>query len=180
MKYVVLIKGINVGSRNRIKMADLVDSLNNIGLNNMKTYLQSGNIIFDHDSFDTSNIAQFIESIISQKFGLNVNVIIRKEDEIESIIENNPFIKDPDIELDKLHVTFLEEIPDKQLILNLNIKKGENERFEFKGKEIYLYLPNGYSRTKLTNNNFEKKLKITATTRNWKTVNKLLELTKIS
>ena len=106
-------------------------------------------------------------------------MIIRTEDEFESMISSNSFIKDPDIEFDKLHVTFLKELPDKENILNLNLNIGENEKLEIKGKEIYLYLPNGYARTKLTNNILEKKLKTIATTRNWKTVNKLLELSKL-
>ena len=179
MKYVALIRGINVGRKNRIKMAELVNSLDSTGFNNIKTYLQSGNIIFEDKTFDISKIASVIENTINQTFGFSVNVIIRNEDELESIIESNPFINEPDIEFDKLYVTFLEKIPDKEHILNLDIKKGENEKLDFKGKEIYLYLPNGYSKTKLTNDIFEKKLNITTTTRNWKTVCKLLELTKI-
>jgi uncharacterized protein (DUF1697 family) len=180
MKFIAFIRGINVGRKNRIKMADLVKALDLSGLKNIKTYLQSGNIIFEHDNYDNINISRDIERKISQDFGISVNVIIRREDELETIIELNPFIKDPDIEHSKLHVTYLKEIPDKDLILNLGQFKGKNEDLKVNNKEIYLYLPNGYAKTKLTNEFFEKKLKTISTTRNWKTTTKILEIAKYS
>ena len=178
MKFIAFIRGINVGRKNRIKMADLVKTLSLLGLKNIKTYLQSGNILFEHDSFDDINISDEIERKISQEFGISVNVIIRSVDELESIIKFNPFIKDLDIEPSKMHVTYLREIPDKDIIFILEQFKGENENLKFNGKEIYLYLPNGYAKTKLTNEFFEKKLKTVATTRNWKTTTRILELAK--
>lgn len=179
MKYIALLRGINIGNKNRIKMADLRTIFESIGFKDVKTYLQSGNVIFKYDSSNIVEITSNIESKMNQTFGFSINVIIRTDDEFESIINNNPFIKDPDVELDKLHVTFLKELPDKGTILNLDINKNENEKFEVNGREIYIYLPNGYARTKLTNNIFEKKLKTIATTRNWKTTNKLLEMSKL-
>lgn len=179
MKYIALLRGINIGRKNRIKMANLKIIFESMGFKDVKTYLQSGNVIFKHDRINVGEIESNIEGKINQTFGFNIDVIIRTEDEFESMISSNPFIKDPDIEFDKLHVTFLKELPDKENILNLNLNIGENEKLEIKGKEIYLYLPNGYARTKLTNNTFEKKLKTIATTRNWKTVNKLRELSKL-
>jgi len=176
MKYIVLLRGINVGGKKRIKMADLVEALEPLGFKNIRTYLQSGNVIFEYDSIDSDEIAKDIKEKISQTFGISVNIIIRTEDELENIIKSNPFVKDPDIEIDKLHVTFLKDLPDPEI--NLDLKRSENEKFEVIGREIYLYLPNGYGRTKLTNNIFEKKLKTIATTRNWKTTNKLLEMSK--
>jgi len=175
MKYIVLLRGINVGGK-RIKMAHLREVLESMGFQDVKTYLQSGNVILTHDSTDKINIAGEIEKELSQKFGFSVNIIIRTKDELESIINNNPFIKVSDIELDKLHVTFLYDEPNKKTVSSLNINKEDNEKFGINGREIYLYLPNGYARTKLNNNIFEKKLNTIATTRNWKTTNKLLEL----
>jgi uncharacterized protein (DUF1697 family) len=159
-------------------MADLATVFESLGFKNVKTYLQSGNILFEHDSVDAAKIAENIERKISQNFGFSVNVIIRTRDELESIVNSNPFIKDPTIEFDKLHVTFLRDMPDTRTILDIN--KDENEKFEVMGKEIYLYCPNGYGRTKLKNGVFEKKLNTTATTRNWKTTNKLLEMSRKS
>ncbi|MCZ3365796.1 MULTISPECIES: DUF1697 domain-containing protein [Methanobacterium] len=176
MKYIALLRGINIGRNKRIKMADLVKTLESLGFKNVKTYLQSGNVIFEHDSSDIMEIAGSIERKISQTFPFYVDVIIRTKDELENIVKGNPFIKEPDIELDKLHVTFLADIPDQKAVLNLDVNVAENEKFEIIGREVYLYCPNGYSRTKLKNDVFERKLNTTATTRNWKTTNKLFEL----
>jgi len=137
---------------------------------------RSPGIIFEHDSSDILEIAGSIERKISEAFSFSVDVIIRTMDELENIVKGNPFIKEPDIELDKLHVTFLADIPDQKAVLNLDLKVAENEKFEIIGREVYLYCPNGYARTKLKNDVFERKLNTTATTRNWKTTNKLLEL----
>ncbi|OEC84572.1 MULTISPECIES: DUF1697 domain-containing protein [Methanobacterium] len=176
MKYIALLRGINIGRSKRIKMADLVKALESLGFKNIKTYLQSGNVIFEHDSSDIMEIKGNIERKISETFSFSVDVIIRTKNELENIVKGNLFIKKPDIELDKLHVTFLFDVPDRKAVLNLDINKAENEQFEIIGREVYLYCPNGYARTKLKNDMFEKKLNTTATTRNWKTTNKLLEL----
>lgn len=176
MEYIALLRGINIGRNKRIKMADLVKILESLGFKNVKTYLQSGNVIFEHDSSDILEIAGSIERKISEAFSFSVDVIIRTMDELENIVKGNPFIKEPDIELDKLHVTFLADIPDQKAVLNLDLKVAENEKFEIIGREVYLYCPNGYARTKLKNDVFERKLNTTATTRNWKTTNKLFEL----
>ena len=176
MKYIALLRGINIGRNKRIKMADLVKTLESLGFKNVKTYLQSGNVIFEHDSGDIAEITENIERKISETFSFSVDVIIRTKDELENIVKGNSFIKDTDIELDKLHVTFLSDIPNQKAVLNLDINKAENEKFEIIGREVSLYCPNGYARTKLKNDMFEKRLNVVATTRNWKTTNKLLEL----
>lgn len=178
MKYIALLRGINVGRNKRIKMADLVKAFESAGFRNVKTYVQSGNVIFEHNSSSAAEIAENIEKIIGQTFRFYVNVFIRTESELENIVKLNPFIKETDIEFDKLHVTFLSDMPDPKAVFNLDINKDENEKFEVIGREVYLYCPNGYARTKLKNDVFEKKLDTVATTRNWKTTNKLLELSK--
>ena len=178
MKYIALLRGINVGSHKRIKMADLTKSLESLGFKNVKTYLQSGNVVFEDESADACKIAEDIEKKIGQTFKFHINVIIRTENELENIIKNNPFVKDANIQHDKLHVTFLSNMPDSEIIQDLDMKKDEDEKFEIAGREVYLYCPNGYARTKLKNDVFEKKLNTAATTRNWKTTNKLLEISK--
>ncbi len=178
MKYIALLRGINVGNKNRIKMADLITIFESMGFENIKTYLQSGNVIFKFYPSNTAKIRNEIENKLINTFEYPVSVIIRTLDELENVINSNPFIKEENIGIDKLHVTFLREIPDKDDVSNLNMNKSANEEFKIIDREIYLYLPNGYGRTKLNNNIFEKKLKTTATTRNWKTTTKLLELSK--
>lgn len=176
MKYIALLRGINIGRKKRIKMADLKEFFELMDFKNIKTYLQSGNVIFEYNLGNTEEIANGIEKKLIKTYEFPVNVIIRTKNELEDIINSNPFINEDNVEIDKLHVTFLHEMPDKVIVSNLDMKKSENEKFKIIGKEIYLYLPNGYARTKLNNNIFEKKLNTIATTRNWKTVNKLLEL----
>jgi uncharacterized protein (DUF1697 family) len=179
MRYIALLRGINVGGQRIIKMTDLKDTLEANGFKNVKTYIQSGNVIFDYEPTDTKKLANQIEMKISQAYGFSVKTITRTQSEFESIINNNPFINEPNIDVDKLHVTFLLEIPRPNLASILDIKKEETEKFLIVSREIYLYLPHGYGNTKLNNSMFEKKLNTNATTRNWKTVNKLLELSKL-
>lgn len=178
MRYIALLRGINVGSKNRIKMADLKMLLESMDFKNVKTYLQSGNIIFDSNSSDVFKIAEDIKTNINKSFGFSIKVIIRTKDELENIVNNNPFIKNSHIQIDKLHITFLQDIFDKGNFSDLYAYKNENEKFRIIRSEIYLYLPEGYARTRLTNNFLENKLKAIATTRSWKTIVKLMELSK--
>ncbi|HSV10563.1 MAG TPA: DUF1697 domain-containing protein, partial [Hanamia sp.] len=111
-----------------------------------------------------------------KKYDFHVPVIIRSEDEIRKIIAANPFLKEKNIEQKKLHVTFLSNIPDKENVESIEKMDFSPDKFMISGKEVYLYVPNGYGETKISNTFFEKKLKVKATTRNWNTVNKLSEL----
>lgn len=177
MKYIALLRGVNVGGK-RIKMASLKVVFESMGFLNVKTYLQSGNVIFKNKSSNMEKITRDIERRICKTFGFLVKVIIRSENELEDIIKNNPFTAQ-NAEINNLYVSFLLYMPDKEILTNLDKYKGDKEKFEINGREIYLYLPNGYARTKLTNNMLEKKLKTVVTTRNWKTTNKLMELSKL-
>jgi uncharacterized protein (DUF1697 family) len=178
MKYIALLRGINVSGNNVIKMADLIKSFEKINFRNIKTYVQSGNVIFDYELIETAKLENKIEENISQTFGLSVKTIVRTSDELMEIINNNPFTKEQNVEFDKLHITLLSEEPEPTLVSALNINKEKNEIFKVISREVYLYCPNGYARTKLNNTMFEKKLNTSATTRNWKTIIKLLEISK--
>ena len=178
MRYIALLRGINVGGQRIIKMTDLKDTFEAIGFKNVKTYIQSGNVIFDYESTDTKKLTYQIEMKLNQAYGFSVKTIIRTQSEFESIINNNPFINEPNIDVDKLHITFLLDIPESNIALVSDIKKEETERLLIVSREIYLYLPNGYGNSKLNNTIFEKKLNTNATTRNWRTINKLLKLSK--
>jgi uncharacterized protein (DUF1697 family) len=174
MRYVALLRGINVGGQKKIKMIDLKNLFESLNFKNVKTYIQSGNVIFDYDPTDTIKLANQIEKKISETFGFLVKTIIRTGEEFINIVNNNPFVKEPGIELDKLHVTLMLDIPDPSTVLFLDVKKEENEKFLIISREIYLYCPNGYGSTKLNNTMLEKKLKTVATTRNWKTINNIV------
>ena len=176
MKYIVLLRGINVAGKNRIKMIDLKSMFESLNFKNVKPYIQSGNVIFDYEITDSVKLTSFIEVKINDTFGFFVKVIVRNEEEFRSIVNNNPFVNDTNVEINKLHVVLMSDIPDPKLVVGLHVKKEDNEKFLISSREIYLYCPNGYGKTKLNNAMFEKKLNTTCTTRNWKTMNNIISL----
>lgn len=171
--YISLLRGINVSGHKKIVMADLKKLYETLDFKNVTTYIQSGNVIFE--SATNKNLEQRIEKAISDTFTFEVPVIITTAAELKKIIENNPFIHEKNIDTEKLHVTFLAKEPKIGTIT----AHYEPDSFTIIGKAIYLYCPNGYGRTKLTNTFFEKKLDTQATTRNWKTVLKLSSMSQL-
>jgi uncharacterized protein (DUF1697 family) len=175
--FISILRGINVSGQKKILMADLKILFESLHFKEIATYIQSGNVVFKSDSKNTDQqLAKKIEKAISANYNFEVPVIIRTKEELEKIISQNPFTKEKNIDLKKLHVTLLSTTPDKEKVEQI---KGANflpDRFVFKGKEIYLHIPDSYGETKLSNNFFENKLKVSATTRNWNTVNKLFEM----
>jgi uncharacterized protein (DUF1697 family) len=175
---IAILRGINVGGKRKILMADLKKMLQDMGYQNIQTYIQSGNLIFEvNEKLENKEITQKIENTILEKFNFEVPVIILSSDEIENAIRNNPYYK-TNTDINKLHLTFLNEEPEKD-------KKEEIESFDFApdqfkiiGKNAFIYCKDSYHKSKLTNNFFEKKLEVKATTRNWKTVLKLWELSR--
>ena len=174
--YISLLRGVNVGGQRKIRMKDLADAYESLGFKNVRTYLQSGNAIFGFALNDAGKLSSIIEAGIRQKFGFPVKVLIRNVNELQLMIKSNPFLKRKGIDAEKLHVTFLSADPGKEPALKLDAGASGTDEFRLSGKEIYLFCPNGYGRTKLSNNFFEKRLGVTATTRNWNTVQTLLEI----
>ncbi len=174
--YISLLRGINVSGQKLIKMNALKTMYRQLNFQNIETYLQSGNVIFSDDKSNPSDLAATISSKIQEQFGFDVPVIVFKVDELKAIKEANPFKDDLRMDQQFLHVTFLASDPkiiDFELIA---AKKSPGEEIVLIKKAVYLYCPNGYRRTKLTNNFLETKLQVGATTRNWKTVNELLKI----
>jgi uncharacterized protein (DUF1697 family) len=174
--YISILRGINVSGQKLIKMAALKKMYENLNFEYVQTYVQSGNVVFLSKENGPKKLEKIIASEIATEFGYEVPVIVLNVKTLESIIESNPFSKDKMKDISFLHVTFLAESPgpfDKESII---AKKQPNEEIEFAGNAIYLYCPNGYGNTKLNNNFLETKLKVKATTRNWKTTNELLKL----
>jgi uncharacterized protein (DUF1697 family) len=175
--YVSMVRGINVGGK-KVKMDDLKELYKSLDFHDVKSYIQSGNIIFRTKNTKPSILIDIIENRIDKVLDLDVKVLIRTKKELKNIINGNPFRNE---DINYLYVIFLSDIPSKKLIKDLNInfdfnKKNESDKFSISEKEIYLYLPNGYGRTRFNNNFFEKKLGISATTRNFRTVNKLFDI----
>jgi uncharacterized protein (DUF1697 family) len=177
--YIAILRGINVSGHKMINMKELKALLESSGFADVTTYIQSGNLIFQHKKTDEQQLVKQIEKAISGKYGFEVPVVVRTAAEWKKAADSNPFLKGKDIDAEKLHITFLSVAPSKENLDKANTYNYEPDRFIVKGREVYIYAPDGYGNTKLNNTFFENKLKVTATTRNLKTVNKLSELSKV-
>jgi uncharacterized protein (DUF1697 family) len=171
--YISMLRGINVSGQKKIRMADLKSLYESLGLGNVQTYLQSGNVVFDGEEQDAAKLRDSIEAQIESRFGFSVPVLIRTGDDFRRIIENHPFAGEEAI---RVLVTFLYERPDKSKWEELGHHKDKVDQFALGEQEIFLFCPGGYGRTKLSNTFFEKKLGVVATTRNWKSVNAVYEI----
>ena len=173
--YISILRGINVGGRKLIKMDALRKLYEGLGFQHVRSYIQSGNVIFTGDDVELCKLEQRISQQIEKDFGFEAPVIVLTVDKLKDIIENNPFLADPNKDLSFLHVTFLSSTPNRFDPKAIEAKKQKEEAFVFSGDVVYLYCPNGYAKTKLTNNFLESVLKVRATTRNWKTTVELLK-----
>lgn len=181
LTYIALLRGINVSGHHKIKMAELKQLFINLGYLEVATYIQSGNVIFKSHIKESILIEDTVISAISKHFGHTIEVLILTKNELMTIFNANPFLaKDPTTDISKLHVTILNKMPDLAGIPTIEILvANSDDEFQLIENAIYLFCPNGYGKTKLNNNLFEKKLKIAATTRNWNTISKLVELSNL-
>ncbi|GLU51980.1 DUF1697 domain-containing protein [Dyadobacter frigoris] len=176
--YVTILRGINVSGQKMIKMAELKKMFETLPFENVRTYIQSGNIVFNAKPENDKDLAKEIHDNIQKTFSFSVPVIVLEEKELKKVQQHNPFLTGRNEDVTKLHVTFLDEIPENTLVEKLKeTAQFLPDEWIADGKTIYLFCPNGYGKTKLNNNFFENKLKVTATTRNWKTVNELVLMT---
>jgi uncharacterized protein (DUF1697 family) len=174
--YIAMLRGINVSGKNIIKMEDLRRSFEAMGFDGVSTYVQSGNVIFESAKASSTVLSQRIGEKILHDFGFAVALILKTPNELKTVVGANPFVKKSTIDHSKLYVTFLSRPPSTTALRNLDALKAGPDEFFITGREIYLYCPNGYGRTKLSNNVFERMLSVAATTRNWKTAHMLLEM----
>ena len=174
--YISMLRGINVGGHKKIKMDILKQLYVELDYTHVQTYIQSGNVIFRTQDTDTLNLAKSIAKQILEVTGLEVPVLVLKLDEMKRIIKNSPFLFDSSKNPTSFYVTFLSETPDTISFEKIKSTDFGTDHFELLDKAIYVYCPTGYGTTKLTNTFFENKLNVTATSRNWKTVNELVRL----
>ena len=174
-KYISILRGINVGGKT-LNMADLQAMLEEMGFKNVSTYIQSGNVFFQTQKEKPEILEKMIKEHIKTDFGIEVSVIILTPQKIEKIIQSNPFQNEPGKDIKFMHVTFLQSVPENYDIQALENKKTGDEKLAFTDDAVYLFCPHGYGKSKLVNSLFENKLKVIATTRNWKTTLKLKEL----
>ncbi len=172
--YIALLRGVNVGGRNRVKMADLKICLEALGLSDITTYIQSGNIVFQSSALDCGMLQRQIQKGIQDRYGFEVLVLVLTISELQSIDQQNPFIVQEDTDTKALHYTIVSEAPDASVLETLHAYEKNSESFIAIRNVLYLRLPDGYGRTKLNTTFFERHLGCSATTRNHNTIRKLI------
>ena len=173
--YISLLRGINVSGQKKILMKDLKELYESLGFKNVQTYIQSGNVLFQYKKEPASKLSAKIEKAIEAHYGFQVHVQNLTISEWNAVIAANPFItKQPVVE--KLYVAFLNTSPEAARLDTLNAMDMSPDKFVVKDKAIYTAYGDSYGTSKMHNNFFESKLRIMATTRNWKTTLKLKEL----
>jgi uncharacterized protein (DUF1697 family) len=180
--FVGLLRAVNVSGKNRILMAELRTKLEAAGFGAVRTYVQSGNVVFAADGDDPDAQAAAIHRVIDRAFGRDVNVLVLTAGQLEQVAAELPFIGAADFDDSWVHVTFLSAPADEAGFAGLTLPAQPGERAvmagaaALAGRVVYLYLPHGYGRTKLNNAYFERALKTPATTRNWRTVMTLAQM----
>src|SRR6266704_5734598 len=171
-----MLRGVNVGGHNKIKMEALRALYESMKLRDAQTYVQSGNVIFRTDERDIARLAKRIEDGIERNFGFRPNVILRTAAEMREVVVRNPFAKRRGIEPSKFLVSFLASDPGEEAREKVRQTKCDPEELRIEGRELYIYFPNGMGRSKLSLAKLEKTLKTPGTGRNWNSVTKMLEM----
>jgi uncharacterized protein (DUF1697 family) len=171
-----MLRAVNVGGR-KVAMSDLRALYERIGHDDVVTYVQSGNVVSRASTRSSAAVERAVSAAIADELGLAVDVLVRTPRQLRTVLEGNPFPRGrarPDVKT--LYVTFLATPPTASLVKQLDGQAFTPDEFRVVGREVYVHCPNGYGRTKINNTWFERKLKVPATTRNWTTVTKLVEL----
>jgi uncharacterized protein (DUF1697 family) len=174
--YAALLRGINVGGKNKLPMAALKDVFTTLGHQDVVSYVQSGNVVFRCSGGGADDVAHELEQAVAKEFGLRISVLLRNAAQLKTIEKGSPFVPAAD-DRSKLHVMFLDRAPSKAAIARLDPERSPGDEFRVERSEIYLSYPAGSGRTKLTLDYFEKRLGVVGTARNWNTLLKLVELT---
>jgi uncharacterized protein (DUF1697 family) len=175
---IALLRGINVSGQKKVPMKELATLFEGLGFRNVKTYIQSGNVVFDHPAEKPALLSAKIEKQILKTFGFEVPVVIVSPEDLITAVKESPYVKGKSPETEKIYFIFTDSIPDAARVKEIEKVKFENEKFSVVGTVIHLWVANGYGNAKLNNNYFENKLKLKATTRNWKTVQALIDLSE--
>ena len=173
---VSLFRGINVGGNRIVPMIELKSLHEALGLRDVVTYIQSGNVVFSSDEADPAQLARQIEEAFAQKFGFHSQVMVRTTAELDEIITNNPFQNQPEKETKWVAVLFLTTRPEHTALEDLQKTYKGPEELYLIGQELFVYYPDGVGRSKLTLTLIEKKLKTVGTGRNWNTILRLQQM----
>ena len=177
--YIALLRGINVSGHNKIKMVELKQLFINLSYNDVTTYIQSGNVIFKSSEKNISKIEQQITAQINQVFGHTINILVITKKQLETILKSNPFLKNNSIDIKVLYTILLKENYFAEGIKLIEPYLTNNEEIKIIGNCAYIHYPSGAGNSKLTINIIEKKLQTVATSRNWRTITKLVELSNL-
>lgn len=173
--HLALLRGINVSGHNMMKMDALKTMLENIGFQNVRTYLQSGNVFVDSDE-EASKVGFMIKQEIFKVFGHEVAVIVITKKDLELCFENSPYLKEKDIDVKKLYVAFVSTVLKKENINDLKISQFKPDEASIDGNRIFIRYDIGAGKTRLEGKYIEKKLNVIVTMRNWNTVTNLLAM----
>ena len=175
--YVALLRGINVGGNRKVPMARLREVVSEAGFGDVRTYIQSGNIVVTSPSRSVAAITGRLEEAIAGAFGFSVPVVVRSAAQLDAVLAGNPFlVPRPRAGAEHLHVMFLSGVPDPPRVAALDPERSPHDEFELRGQELYLHCPRGVADSKLTNDYLVRTLGVQATGRNWRTVTALHEL----
>ncbi len=174
-RHVALLRGVNVGGAHRLPMAALRQIVERVGGANVATFIQSGNVVFDADDREASVIADKTSALVQSEFGFRAPIVFRRADRWRRLVADNPFA-DAGVKLEDLHLCCLSAEPDPPALARLDPARSPPDEFRVVGADIYLRLPNGVAKSKLTNAWFDAKLGGVSTSRNWRTVLALREL----
>ena len=172
--YIALFRGINVGGNNILPMLELLSVLEELGLSKIRTYIQSGNVVFQSEKINSVELSQKICAAIAKRRGFVVQVLLLDVDELKNAIASNPFAE-IEAEPNALHCFFLSSVSENPDLKALERVKKNNEQFRLIDKVFYLYAPEGIGRSKLATK-VEKTLGVAVTARNWRTVSKIMEM----
>ena len=175
--YIALLRAVNVLGKNAIKMERLRGICADAGFDNVRTFIASGNAIFETARTPTRWLDD-LQAAISEEVGAEISVVVRTPAQLKATVAANPFVVEQGLDPKHFHVTFLSGSPAKRHLPVLAAIDTKGDRYHHVGRELFLHCPNGYARSKLNNNALEKALSIRATTRNWNTVNRLYELAR--
>lgn len=175
--YIALLRGINVGGHKKVPMAELRELLINSELENVQTYIQSGNVVFQSSEKSIQSLEQKIHKAIQTKFGFDVSVLVRTRKDLQRIFDDSPFSED---KMKASYFTILQETPSKELVKEASEKIYEGEEYEIINDCIYFYCEKGYGQAKFNMNFFERKLKTSATSRNYNTMVKLIAMSSVN
>ena len=176
---IALMRGINLGPHKRIGMPELKRLFAEAGADDVRHYLQSGNIVFAAPGRQTTAISDAVTAAIVDRFGVTVPILTVTADDLRAIAEANPY-RAAGVPDNELHLMLLSARPDAERVAALDPDRSPGDAFTVEGRAIYLHLPNGAARSKLTNDWFDRALKVTSTSRNWRTVTALLDLSVVT